>query len=355
MSFYFVLPSVAIATLISIVVLEGVYRRTRARQKRGRLWFWYEVIKKVTIPIAGPLIIAIVVFFLGLQVDKQRVAGAASESKAAVLREMMTARNGPDVAFFTALGEQLTIHLQRYDKLKAPAKPGFTEEEMNKSKLFDEKALYFFYGMYRAARVDFLATKGFILYPRIWMETAFDRLTKHIIEHFAGMEEREVQPFSGEEQAALYRYFGASRAMYSTGNRHSVEPIPDLFEFALLLDRPPQSDDMPHLADLRQGFERFQKRLRDNKLKSDEMIAAFDAIVGVDDYAFNTLFSDWYKKFSPIPDTAVDLPNVMPGDFLPYPLAREDGKAANDQNWQAERKAAWDEIVKVVPDKLKTE
>jgi hypothetical protein len=349
MSSPFALPSIAIGILFLIVGLEGLYRRSRAKRKRPRLRFWYEIIRKVTVPVAGPLILAVVGFWLGLELDRQREAGSKSESKAAVLREMMTGRNGPDVAFFTALGEQLTIHLERYHKLRnGPHQAGVTDEEMNKSALFDEKAIYFFYGMFRAARVDFLATKGFILYPRIWMEVAFDRLTKRIIECFAGMKEQEVRPFSGEEQAALYRYFGASRAMYSTGNRRSSEPIPDLFEFALLLDKPPQSDDMPHLADLRRGFAEFQGRLRDPSFKSVEIIAAFDAIVGLDDYAFNTLFSTWYEKFDSKP--AVDLPEEMPKDFLPYPLGHVEG--IDPGEWKKERQRAWDEFAQVLPGEI---
>jgi hypothetical protein len=308
----------AIAALFIIAVAAALWNARRHwKAHNHRHGFWYEVSKD----FIGPVTLALVGFYFAISLEEHRVTSAEEQSKGAILREIMTSRNGPDVAFFTALGERLTIHLQRYKKHqgkyetlrkgvegKGNVEGGLLQSYMDKNALFDERALYFFSGMLHVALADFLATKGFILYPRIWMEQAFEGLTNDVVKHFMGTEERDLSAHP-EEEAALYRYFGASRAMYHTGNKRSAESVPDLFEFNLMLEeqlQPNASEGYPyyarHVIELQKGFERFQARLRHGDIKPDEIIPIFEAIVGLDDYAFNTFFSKWYKqltRFSP--------------------------------------------------------
>jgi hypothetical protein len=279
------------------------------------------------------------------------------ESKDAILREMMTKGNGPDVAFFTAVGQRLTVHLQQYERFDAQAKTKGTEQEAAKKALFDEKAIYFFYGMFRVAVLDFLATKGYVLYPRIWMEEAFRGLRNGVVKEFIGHEERDDD--FPEEEAALYRYFGASKATYHAGSKRPNEPIPDLFEFALILgDAPPvETGKGPYYAlqvtELREGFQRFQRRLHERKIEPQKIITAFEAMVGLDDYAFNTLFSHWYQQFKP--DPPVRIRPDPPEDFLPYPIPdfRPIVPTQENKEWAAEREKAWELIFKNVPPDLR--
>jgi hypothetical protein len=205
--------------LIAAAALKDHQHWSEHHEKHG---FWYEVTKD----FVGPLVIAGAGLYFGYQLEKQRGLEAENQSKATILRQMMTSRNGPDVAFFTAVGEQLTTHLQHWAKLRQEIdlRKDATEETKNAMReeaVFDEEAINFFYGMFRAARIDFLATKGYVLYPRIWMEVAFERLTQHVNDRFLGASEQDWQ-VSAQEQAALYQYFGASKAMYSASSRHGT-------------------------------------------------------------------------------------------------------------------------------------
>jgi hypothetical protein len=345
---------IVFAVFLVVVVLASLHahRYWKAHKKHS---FWYEFSKD----FASPFLLAVLGGFLAYQFEKQRDREAENERKAAILREMMTTRNGPDVASFTAIGYQLTVHLQRYKRfLKEADESRMVDRErknLDEKALFDEKAIYFFYGMFRVARADFLATKGYVLYPRLWMEVAFDRLTSHVINRLMCMDERELQA-SPEEEAALYRYFGASRAMYSS-SRNSNLRVPDLSEFAHLVGKqealmaPTTPDDDAMYGALRTGFTAFQDRLRSGCIKPDEIIAALEAIEGLDDYAFNTLFSKWYGKFQKA-EVALDLPKAAPSEFLPYPLERFEPQR-EVPTWDVERQKAWKEIDEVVPTELK--
>jgi hypothetical protein len=77
--------------------------------------------------------------------------------------------------------------------------------------------------------------------------------------------------------------------------------------------------------------------------------------VGLDDYAFNTLFSTWYKQFDPnVPSNLSSLKLAPPKDFLPYPLATFETKDVSQSNeeWTEERHKAWHAILKNVPPEL---
>jgi hypothetical protein len=336
-----------IAILLLVPALRSAQRHWKNHEhKHG---FWYEVSKD----FVGPLMFAALGFYFGSRLDQQRVAIAENQGKSTILREMVTKGNGPDVAFFTAVGERLTVHLQHYEKLREAQAGDAGGEEMERKMLFDERAIYFYYGMFRVAVVDFLATKGFVLYPRVWMEEAFEGLTNHVVDHFIGCKER-MDDFP-EEQAALYRYFGASKATYHAGSKRPDEPIPDLFQFSLMLadTRDSVAEKSPYyppqVIELQKGFQRFQRRLHARTIVSKEIIVTFEAMIGLDDYAFNTLFSTWYGQF----ETAVSVKICPehPRDFLPYPLRNFEPSAPEQEKveWAQERNRAWTLVFNSVP------
>jgi hypothetical protein len=346
-----------IALILIIVLALWSYRYWE--QHNHNHGFLYEFSKD----FAGPLLLALLGVFLAYEFNRQRDAEAENQRKAAILRDIMTTRDGPDVAFFTAVGERLTVHLRRYEKFRSSQSAGpmprndcQPESDGQKTALFDERAIYFFYGMYRVARMDFLATKGYVLYPRIWMEEAYSRVTDKIIKDFMGSEEDDPCA-SPVEQAALYHYFGASKATYYTASKRPGDAFPDLFEFNKMLGDAAQStcEEEPYVGELRKGFEAFQLRF-EKKFPSQEIITSFEAITGLDDYAFNTLFSKWYEQ--PSSDLPVEkLPNTPPEDFLRYPLDTFKFKshvpAQKKKEWDEERQKAWKTILNNLPDDFK--
>jgi hypothetical protein len=348
-----ILITIGAIAAIAIILIALLYWRAHRywKQHDHKHGFLYEFTKD----FAAPLLLAILGGFLAFAYNVQRDAEAENQRKAAILRDIMTTRDGPDVAFFTAVGERLTVHLRRYEKFSCSQDHSNVGEDAEKAALFDERAIYFFYGMYRVARLDFLATRGYVLYPRIWMEEAFSRVTDKIIEDFMGVKEDDPKA-SAVEQAALYHYFGASKASYYTGSKRQA--VPDLFEFNKMLEDAAQSTcEEPYVAELRKGFQAFRDRLRNKCIQSQEIITSFEAIAGLDDYAFNTLFSDWYKQFRSDDDLPVEVPNDPPDDFLKYPLDNFEFESncpdQKEKKWPEERQKAWGAILKNLPDDFK--
>jgi uncharacterized membrane protein YraQ (UPF0718 family) len=131
--------------------------------------FSFHFTKDVVIPLFTPTIIAILGIWFTYLSDRQRNSDAENQKQAEIMRDFVTNRNRPDVAFFTAVGTQLTIHLQRYQKVRGQPeakelKKEALEKFLDKNALFDETAAYFFSGMFRVALIDFYATKGYVLY-----------------------------------------------------------------------------------------------------------------------------------------------------------------------------------------------
>jgi hypothetical protein len=362
---------IALALIALALIALALWRGLRSER---RYWeqhdhkhgFLYEFTKD----FAAPLLLAILGGVLAYEFGKLRAAEAENQRKAAILRDIMTIRDGPDVAFFTAVGDRLKVHLRRYEKFRQSQSAGpmprndcQPESDAQKTALFDEfdeRAIYFFYGMYRVARLDFLTTKGYILYPRIWMEEAFYRVTDKIIKDFMGGKKEDDLCASPVELAALYHYFGASKASYYTGSKRPDDAFPDLFRFNKMLENATQSTcEDPYVAELRKGFQDFRERLRKKRIPWQEIITSFDAIEGLDDYAFNTLFSKWYgyKKVSPDLPVEEELQNNPPKEFLRYPLDTFEFKshvpAQKKKEWDEERQKAWETILNNLPDDFK--
>jgi hypothetical protein len=339
---------VALFLAILAALLRPAYRYwTEHDHKHG---FGYEVAKD----FFSPLLLAVIGFGFAVQLNRQQVITAENQSKEAALREMMTSRNGPDVAFFTAVGIQLNIHLRRYERFLAAQKAGKVDKQAEDAAAFEKKATYFFYGMYRVAIIDFSATKGYVLYPRIWMEQAFEGLNHGFAKQFAPEAVDSAHP---EEEAALYRYFGAMKATYHTGTKRADEGFPDLFEFTSLMDKTPiapgsSAHYLAMVASLREGFSRFEKRLDSPQFHPHDAILGVEAMIGLDDYAFNAVFSKWYQQFDPEPPTELSkFLTDPPDDFLRYQLYDFDDTFG--VVWCTERQQAWRLLLEKVDPALK--
>jgi hypothetical protein len=328
--------------------LRSAYRYwTKHNHKHG---FGYEVAKD----FFSPLLLAVIGFGFAVQLNRQQVITTENQSKEAALREMMTTRSGPDVAFFTAVGSQMTIHLRRYERFFAAQKAGKVDKQADEAAAFEKKAIYFFYGMYRVAIIDFSATKGYVLYPRIWMEQAFEGLRNGFVDQFAPEADDIAHP---EEEAALYRYFGAMKATYHAGSKRADEGYPDLFEFTSFLDKTPiaqgsNSYFVAMVTSLREGFSRFEKRLGGDEFRPHDAILGVEAMIGLNDYAFNAVFSKWYRQFDPEPPTELSkFLTQPPDDFLRYRLYDFDDTSG--AVWCTERQRAWHLLLEKVDPALK--
>lgn len=396
---WFAMFGIAAVSGALLVVLVVTWRLLSSDTKE----FW----KGVIVPLMGPVAVLALTFPIQQGADLQRQAfetaketqrqafeTAASnqrktfetflsdyqgaredgQKKAEVMRDFVVTRNRPDVAFFTAVGLRLTIHLRRYESIRAEAsKNKLTDQALSKyldeKGAFEERALYFFAGMYRASLVDFYATQGYVLYPRIWMEESFDTIANSIVTQLMGGSEDSIS-VSAEEQAAIYKFFGTLKATYHSKRDPDKETAPenpnsaapkrgfakevgqDLFEFNLLFSEQREYKD-PYFAKcietLKDGFGRFRARLREGKIRAQDVILACETLVGIDDYAFNTLFSSWYQQFEgPVPVVLKEV-RKAPAHFLPFPIQNFEG---TKESWEAEREKAWNLILSSIPESL---
>ena len=322
---------ISVVGLVIIVILLAL-----AKKWAPDRWRWL----KVTIT---PLALLLLGVGFGIMTESQRHADDENQKKGELLGQIITSHDRPDIAYLTAVGDRFVLHLRRYQNLR----------EKKKDTEFDEYAAYFFYGMFRIGLVHFYATKGYALYPRLWMEQAFDNLAKKVIEEVQDKKETDPEPYLAKEEAALYKYF---RPIYQTSKQeqttkqHRGEPDEArvmLNFYNWLKEKETDASSKEFKEALQGGFKRCRDRLQDQKVVRT-LIQIFEAITGLDDYAFNEVFAGWYnynkgveggelKGEKKIPTTIWRDP--PPVSFLHYPLLNFEEK-----NWQQERKDAWELI-----------
>jgi hypothetical protein len=373
-----------------------------------KYWFW----KNIGVPLATPLAVALLGVGFGIFSDRQKALDYDYQKKVELLREVVASKDRPDTAFLTAVGDRLTLSLERREGILAQGKstgqakrkrhltprllgtsPGDRRcpvlqgeaprrdhaarsdrgrelvaaiQGGNAEQQFEERAAYFFFGMLHSALIDFHASKGYQLYPRLWMREAFSRLGDRVDRLVFGAKESSPN-VSGTEESALYKYFGAAAATYKNITDHSGEPTKAavLFDFNLMLDgllRKPggnhdSSKDCLEAA-LRLGCEDFQEHLKDGTLNAKNLKLTIWAIAALDDYAFNKLFAAWDKGpdrpaegESLATDIPAKIPLEPPSDYLFYPL-----RGWNDQDirdLRVNREVTWEIIYAVVPKALK--
>lgn len=299
-----VLIMVAAGILTSIVALGVAV--IRAKKPTPTAWEW---LKDLLIPLITPVVVVALGFWFAIQSDRRQRAESERQRQASVMKDLIVSQDRANTSSFLAVGTQLSNHLQRY----------VSGNKLHKNTDFDEEAIFFFYGMHRAALVNLHATEGNLVFPRVWMEEAFENMASHVVEAILGTTELDpALPADGE--AVLYAYFGARSDSSRTATeqaKHS-EAGPLLFSFHCLLhDTTKASDPIIALEGelLRNQFHDFQERLHNQKIKPSEVMDTLFAMDALDVYAYNNAFADWYgTQAEKIPQ---DPPSDPPRLFLP--------------------------------------
>jgi hypothetical protein len=330
----FILLLLMIATILRFVVFKGDPK-----------CFW----KGIGVPLATPVLVAL----LGIMFSQLSETHNDNEKKVELLREVLASKDRPDIAFITAVGDHLVLHLKRRDRIITELRKSPNAENLKNAKIFEEGAAYFFYGMFHAALIDFRASKGYQLYPRLWMEEAFDRLADRVDTLASDKPDLHLDTV-GIEEAALYKYFGAAAATFKTITDRAGEPTKSaiLFNFNLILEGKVKSTHQDEYqerfeSDLHKGYDNFQKRLNgqgSDPIHVEKLELAIAAITALDDYAFNKLFGTWYQ--GPDNPREVDsltkgipgkISRVPPDEYIFYPLRgwkKEDRKCLREKTWE---------------------
>lgn len=347
----------SLGILVSFGILLVVARFWFARTGASGETVNQRFLKDIFMPLATPLAGGILGIGIALYQDEQQGIEEDQQKKAELLREVIASQDRPGVAFLTAVGDKLVLHLERRQDVVAKKPEGWEEKKKE-----EEIAAYFFFGMFRAAVTDFHATKGYQLYPRLWMEEAFLGLVRQVISlGYDGLPETDPR-VSVIEESALYKHFGQAAGIYKTIADRPGEPkkATVLFDFIRLIRNPnPGSNvqisdlEREHFQRLREGFEDFRKRLDKGCLKGDLQVT-IDALTALDDYAFNKLFATWYQAKNS-PDEVQELGQEIPGkvegkpprDFYFYPFSNRD-----EASLDSYRERLWEKILEHVSEKF---
>src|SRR6202035_3481837 len=311
--------------IILLIVIGTVLRFKVFKGKPADFW------RFAGVPLATPVLVAAFGIVFSLLSD----ANYDHQKKGELLREVVASKDRPDIAFITAVGDQLVSRLKSRDKIIASEKTAdnnigpAARSDLQRAQTFEERAVYFFYGMFHSALIDFHASKGYQLYPRLWMEEAFFQLTNRVNELANGGQD-ETHTYQSEiELSALYKYFGAAAATFKNITDRPGEPTKAavLFDFNLMLDRVERRTDPSlandqyqiHLEDtLRKGCERFQARLNSGAINVQQLELTIATITALDDYGFNKLFATWYQG-PDSPNEVKSLDSEIPGRISPTP------------------------------------
>jgi len=334
--------------IILLIVIGTVLRFKVFKGKPADFW------RFAGVPLATPVLVAAFGIVFSLLSD----ANYDHQKKGELLREVVASKDRPDIAFITAVGDQLVSRLKSRDKIIASEKTAdnnigpAARSDLQRAQTFEERAVYFFYGMFHSALIDFHASKGYQLYPRLWMEEAFFQLTNRVNELANGGQD-ETHTYQSEiELSALYKYFGAAAATFKNITDRPGEPTKAavLFDFNLMLDRVERRTDPSlandqyqiHLEDtLRKGCERFQARLNSGAINVQQLELTIATITALDDYGFNKLFATWYQG-PDSPNEVKSLDSEIPGrisptppsEYLFYPLHNWEGQDIRNSTWQ---------------------
>lgn len=302
-----------IAVAVSIISIPIVVLSVAVKRAGGpipKAWHW---LRDLAIPLATPVIVGLLGIFFAIKSDMRQRAEAERQRQVSVMRELIISQDQVDTSFMIAIDAQLSNHLHRY---------------IAGARGFDEEATFFFYGMHRAALVNLHATAGNLVFPRLWMEEAFEGLANHVVELILGTTELDPA-LSAESEAVIYQYFGTR----SGSNRKEGERIrhgdtgPLLFQFHCLLHDMIAPTDPVAAAEqdaLKKEFGIFRARLDAKEFAPAEVINTIFAMDALCVYAYNNTFAAWYETHpEPIPQIP---PLNPPNDFAPAypPASRQD-------------------------------
>jgi hypothetical protein len=193
------------------------------------------------------------------------------------MKEIISSRDRQEAAFLLTVDTELMAHVMRYQTTDSPGRD------------FDAEAIFFFYGLHRADLVNLSASKGVLLFPRLWIQDAFFTLAEHIVTNVLGAGEFD-QAISPQSEAVIYKYFT------QTPNDTKEKATPLLIDFHAFCvhgKSPLLSTDEAEV--LKAEFLRFKDRLAQNKIDTDHLNDDVLAMNGLFDYSFNYMFADWYR------------------------------------------------------------
>jgi hypothetical protein len=312
-----IIITIIVAILLLVVFVVAVrLKATTFREHQQKFW------KSIAVPLFTTFAVGALGIWFTASYEERKTIVSNNQKNGELLREVLASKDRQDSAFITAVGKRLVLSLERRRKIIAEINAIKGIDEARRTKLtteqsFAERAAYFFYGMFHVALIDFYATKGHQLYPRHWMADAFVALADRVDSVVYGGKDQTSPEMPGDEEAALYAYFGHRK--------------PVLFDFNQMLCTIAKANvGSPEEKALGKGCADFQQRLgSDNsgKMVRDlEMTVA--AIIALDDYSFNKLFGVWYQ--GPDSPAAVqrlekdEIPGKIsqtpPCDYLFYPL-----------------------------------
>jgi hypothetical protein len=349
------------AAVVGIAAGWAAWIISTAQQTNASL---FGLLKDIVVPVSLQVAVAIFGAAWALVNQIHEHTAAEIQKKAELLREIVASHDRPDIAYLSAVGDGYVLHLHRYQQLAAMIKTNNDQKCLDELR-FEEYANYFFYGLFREGFTEFHAVKGYELYPRLWMEEVFFKLVNNVITNSLGAPVSDAH-LRGEEEAALYKYF---RPAFSATTEHqgNASDSPALFNFYLLLSSniipsgmETNKDYAAMTDELRTGFTNYQQRLTKDQINIGEIFTACDALVGIDDYAFNALFADWYKygtkggtlgKDKELPAYLSEDCKSPPKDFLSYPRSNFEGPASE---WPERRTNAWQLVRRLVADNFKS-
>jgi hypothetical protein len=302
--------------LLVVFVVAANLKATTFQERQQKFW------KGIAVPLfttfaLGVLGIGFTVFY-----DKQKAIEYNNQRNAELPREVLASKDRQDSAFIKAVGKRLVLSLEHRREIMAAMNAGKGTDLARRTKLtteqcYAERAAYFFHGMFHVALIEFYATKGHQLYQRHWMADAFVALADRVDNIVYGGRDQTSPEVPGDEEAALYAYFG---------HKH-----PALFDFNhMLYTLDKKNPGTPEEEALGKGCADFQERLASDSsgkvVRDLEMTVG--AIIALDDYSFNKLFGVWYQG----PDSPAEVQRLeedeIPGkisqtppcDYLFYPL-----------------------------------
>jgi hypothetical protein len=183
--------------------------------------------------------------------------------------------------------------------------------------------------------INLAATEGNLVFPRIWMEEAFDELAENVVVRIRGAEEYDPS-ISAEGEAITYQYFGG----YASG-KSTDRPLPSLFAFHWLLHGVNITSHQVSAIEadaLQREYQRFRERLRTDQFNAHEVMMNLRAMRALSTYAYNNTFAEWYG-FEREPFEA-KASRMAPKYFM--------------RSWETkEREATWQLILKGVPEKFR--
>ena len=316
---------------MSIIALGAAV--IRAKRPTPTAWEW---LKDLLIPLITPVLVVVLGFWFAIQSDQRQRAESERQRQTSAMRDVIVSQDRANTSFLIAIDIELSRHLTRY----------LSANEQGNNTDFDEEAAFFFYGMHRAALVNLRATAGNIVFPRVWMEAAFENLANHIVETILGATELDPS-VSGPGKAAIYEYFGVRADSDRTGSERAMHSSagPLLLKFHCLLhDATISSDPVVALKTelLKNEFRDFQGRLHKKQFDPAEVIKTVLAINALAAYAYNNIFADWYGTH---PEA---MPRNPPADPPEHFLDSRPNEATKEQ-WQEVRRRAWDFVRKFSP------